>query len=266
MSALAGVIAVLLVGAASAPAEPAWLPGEHGGADVRLTIENWGGDVDLSGARQAYAHLGANGPTTHITVRITPPPGGMHGYSGRLRAPDAFGGELTLYCGDEYRRIEQPVFCGFDVPISSGLNRLTFDVQSASWEGRVEQTGTVFGGRVDQVSLLEARSPGGSWTVVPARGILRLPGAQNAAVRFRIMNIGDLPFRVPDSCQPDGIVWPGQQLLCGVYSSGSGPVLARAFRIPVQLVDPVGGGASYSITGTVVPGSGHDRNVVNRGS
>jgi len=63
------------------------------------------------------------------------------------------------------------------------------------------------------------------------------------------MNTGDLPFRVPESCQPDGTVWQYQQLLCPV--TGERPIysLAGDYAVPIVLEDPVGGGASYTIDG-----------------
>lgn len=255
MSVLPGVVALLIV----VQPLPTWVPGEHGGPDIHLSIENWGADVDLSTAQAAYAHLGANGPTTRVTVQIEPPPGGMHGFYGRLTAPDAFGGELKLYCGEEYRQVESTTYCFFDVPMSGGLNRLTFDLQSASWAGLVSKEGTVTGGRVGQVSVLEANRPDGSWALVPPYGELRLRGEQSSALRYRIMNTGDLPFRVPDSCQPDGTVWPDQQLLCAVR--GPRPVFALAgdYAVPVVLADPVGGGASFTIDGHLVAENGPSR-------
>jgi hypothetical protein len=215
-----------------------------------MTIENWGVDTDLSTSAAAFAHLGANGPTTHVTVTIAPPDGGMHGYYGRLTAPDAFGARLVLYCGDEYRRIESTVQCDFDVPMSSGVNHLTFDLQSASWEGIVSKEGRVIGGKVGRVSVLEAALPD-RWTVIPSTGTLTLRGEQTSELRYRILNTGTLPFRVPDSCQPGGTVWPNQQLLCQVRGPRPTFALEGDYSVPIELVDPVGGGASFTIDGSV---------------
>lgn len=247
----AGVVAVALtVGV------PAWVPGEGGGPQITMTVENWGEDADISTPVQAYAHLGANGPMTTVKVRIQPPSSGMHGYYGRLTAPDAFGGEVKLYCGDEYRRIDIVTYCMFDVPMSSGINHLTFDLQSASWDGIVSKQGTVYGGRVGQVAVLEASLPYDNWALVPGRGELRLRGEQTSSLRYRIMNTGDLPFKVPDSCQPNGTVWPYQQLLCTVRSPRPVYALAGDYALPIELVDPVGGGASFTIVGTLVAKNG----------
>lgn len=250
---LAGAIAVLLVGStAVAPGSGVprdWVPGEHGGPRIEMSIVNWGHDVDLAGSDTAWAHLGANGPATHVKVVITPPSSGMHGYFGRLTAPDAFGGELRLYCGIEYMRVDSVQRCYFDVPMSSGVNHLTFDLQSASWRGLVTQQGTVTAGRVGQVSVLEAALPYRNWAYVPPQGELSLRGELTSSLRYRIMNTGQLPFRVPESCQPDGTVWQYQQLLCPV--TGDRPIysLAGDYAVPIVLEDPVGGGASYTIDG-----------------
>jgi hypothetical protein len=256
MTVLAGVVAVLLAMSGTVtPAEPAvptWAPGEPGGPQISMSIVNWGDDVDLGGPVAAYAHLGANGPTTHIKVNITPPPSGMHGYYGRLSAPDAFGGEVKLYCGIEYMRIDSVQRCFFDVPMSSGVNHLRFDLQSASWKGIVSEDGAVIGGRVGQVSVLEASLPYNNWALVPTDDPLRLRGEQTSALRYRIMNTGEVPFRVPDSCQPAGTVWPYQQLLCAVRSPRPVFALAGDYSIPIEIEDPFGGGAAFTIDGTVV--------------
>ena len=247
MTVVAGAIALLLV--SGTPIAPATVTPFGSEATIEMSIVNWGQDVDLAGPVTAYAHLGANGPATHIKVDITPPSSGMHGYYGRLTAPDAFGGELKLYCGNEYMRVDSVQRCFFDVPMSGGINRIRFDLQSASWKGIITQEGTVTGGRVGQVAVLEAALPYRNWAYVPPDDILSIRGEQTSSLRYRIMNTGDLPFRVPDSCQPDGTVWPYQQLLCEV--SGQRPVysLAGDYAIPIELEDPVGGGASFTIDG-----------------
>lgn len=255
MNLLAGAVAVLLSSSAAiAPATPAprtWQPGEPGGPTIQMSIVNWGTDVDLAGSSAAYAHLGANGPLTHVKVEITPPSSGMHGYYGRLTAPDAFGGELKLYCGDEYRRIDLVQRCYFDVPMTRGINHLTFDLQSASWDGIVTQEGVVRGGSVGMVSVLEAMLPYRNWELVPADGEVAIRGEVTSALRYRIMNTGDMPFRAPESCRPDSIVWPYQQLLCQVRSPRPVYALAGDYSFPVYLEDPVGGGASFSLRGSV---------------
>jgi hypothetical protein len=246
-------VAVALAVVAGTPA-PAWVPGEHGGTGIRITVENWGTERDVSAPGSAvYAHPAAGGTTTRVTVTVTPDPGGLHGFYGRLTAPEAWGGEFRGYCGDEFHRIESPVICGFDVPMSGGLNHLIFDLQSASFAGIRTQTGVVRAGALDMVPVLEARQADGSWQPVPAGGTLALPGERTSALRYRILNTGDLPFRAPESCQADGTVWPGQQLLCSVR--GPRPVFALAgeYAIPVRLEDPVGGGASFALQARVVP-------------
>jgi hypothetical protein len=257
MTVLAGVISVLLaVGGTvtpAGPAVPAWAPGDVGGPRIDMSVVNWGEDVDLAGPDTAYAHLGANGPLTHIKVNITPPSSGMHGYYGRLTAPDAFGGEVKLYCGVEYMRVDSVQRCFFDVPMSSGVNHLKFDLQSASWKGLVTQEGKVTAGRVGRVSVLEASLPYNNWALVGTDDFaLRLRGEQTSALRYRIMNTGQIPFRVPDSCQPTGTVWPYQQLLCPVRGPRPVYALAGDYAVPIQLEDPFGGGAAFTIDGTLV--------------
>lgn len=248
----AGAIALLLAGStviAPAPAPHTWQPGEDGGPVIQMSIVNWGEDVDLSGGVMAYAHLGGNGPMTHIKVNITPPSSGMHGYYGRLTAPDAFGGEVKLYCGNEYMRVDSVQRCFFDVPMSSGLNHLRFDLQSASWRGIVTETGLVTGGRVGQVAVLEAALPYKNWALVPTDDVLAIRGENTSALRYRIMNTGDLPFKVPDSCQPGGTVWPYQQLLCQVRGDRPVYALAGDYSIPVTLIDPTGAETAFTIDG-----------------
>jgi len=253
--ALAGLISVLLVAGAGggpvSPVERASTADAPAGPVIHLSVVNWGDDVDLSSDIEAWAHLGANGPTTRVKVRIQPPSSGMHGYYGRLTAPDAFGGEQKLYCGEEYRRIDSVTYCFFDVPMSRGVNHLRFDLQSASWKGIVSQEGTVTGGQVGQVSVLEARLPYDNWALVPTDEPLRLRGEQTSALRYRIMNTGDLPFRVPDSCGPSGTVRPYQQLVCAVRSPRPVFALAGDYAIPIELKDPFGGGAAFTIDGTL---------------
>jgi hypothetical protein len=255
MNLLAGAVAALLLGstaAAPAPEPRAWVPGEHGSASIRMSIVNWGQDVDLSGTAAAYAHLGANGPSTKVRVDITPPSSGMHGFYGRLTAPDAFGGELVLYCGDEYRRIDSVQRCFFEVPMTRGINHLTFDLQSASWKGIISEEGVVHGASVGMSAVLEAALPYGNWAKVPADDALALRGEQTSELRYRIQNTGDMPFRAPGSCLPDGTVWQYQQLVCTVRSLRPVYALAGDYAVPIVLADPVGGGASFSIEGHLV--------------
>ena len=262
MNALAAVAVLLLAGSqtvtpvdsGSGPGpERSWVPGEHGGPSIHISVENWGEDVDLATPGvAAWAHLGANGPTTHVTVRIEPGEGGLHGYYGRLTAPDAFGGEQVSYCGDEYRQIDSYVICGFDVPMTRGLNHLRFDLQSASFDGIRSEEGIVIGASLEMVPVLEARQNDGSWRVVPSGGSLELQGEQTSALRYRILNTGDIPFRAQDACQDGGTVWPYQQLLCTLRTPRPVYALAGDYRVPILLEDPVGGGASFLLTGSVV--------------
>jgi len=262
MNALAAVAVLLLagsqtvtpVGSGSGPGpERSWVPGEHGAPSIHISVENWGEDVDLATPGvAAWAHLGANGPTTRVTVRIEPGEGGLHGYYGRLTAPDAFGGEQVSYCGDEYRQIDSYVICGFDVPMTRGLNHLTFDLQSASFDGIRSEEGIVIGASLEMVPVLEARQNDGSWRVVPSGGSLELQGEQTSTLRYRILNTGDIPFRAQDACQDGGTVWPYQQLLCTLRTPRPGYALAGDYHVPILLEDPVGGGASFLLKGSVV--------------
>lgn len=257
MSWVAGLLSVLLIGGmTAAPAERAWVPGEHGGTSIHLSVENWGEQVDLSTPGvAAWAHLGANGPTTHITVRIEPGENGLHGFYGRLKAPDAFGGPQVAYCGDEWHQIESYVLCQFDIPMTRGLNHLTFDLQSASFEGIQSQVGIVIGASLEMVPVLEVRNGDGSWTSVGSGGTFELPGNQTSALRYRIMNTGDIPFRAPDACQEGGTVWPYQQLLCTLRTPRPVYALAGDYHVPIRLEDPVGGGVSAVLEATIaVPG------------
>lgn len=264
MNIVAGAVVVLLIGSTGAipaatgggPGERTWVPGEKGGVSIHLSVENWGEDVDLSTPGvAAWAHLGANGPTTHVTVRIEPGENPLHGFYGRLTAPDAFGGEEVYYCGDEWHQIESFVICGFDVPMTRGLNHLEFDLQSASFEGIRTQVGIVIGASLEMVPILEARQDDGSWMSVPSGGEIEMPGNQTSSLRYRIMNTGDIPFRAPSACQEGGTVWPYQQLLCTLRSPRPVYALAGEYRVPIRLEDPVGGGASFLLEGTVaVPG------------
>jgi hypothetical protein len=101
------------------------------------------------------------------------------------------------------------------------------------------------------VPVLEARQDDGSWSVVPSGGAVEFRGEQTSALRYRIMNTGDIPFRVPDACQDGGTVWPYQQLLCQVRSPRPVYSLAGVYDVAIELEDPVGGGASFSIDGTL---------------
>jgi hypothetical protein len=186
-------------------------------------VPNWGEPADVSQSGNAvWAH---DSGLTHLTVTIDPGEQGLHGYYGRLRAPDAAGGELVLYCGDEYHRIESPVVCGFDVPMRTGVNRLEFDLQSASFEGIRTTVGGVIGGELDAVPVLEMRVADGRWQTIPRGGQPGFAGAPAGTLRYRILNTGDIPFRVPGSCQGEGTVWPYQQLLCSVREYRPYPVM-----------------------------------------
>jgi hypothetical protein len=238
----AGAVAVLVAlgGVPTAPAAGDWVPGEHGEPTVRITVQNWGEPADISEpGHAAWAH---DSGLTHLTVTIAPGVQGLHGYYGRLRASDATGGELELYCGDEYHRIESPVVCGFDVPMSTGVNRIAFDLQSASFEGIRTTVGGVIGGELDAVPVLELRAPDGRWQTIPRSGLLAFAGAPAGTLRYRIMNTGDIPFRVPGSCQGEGTVWPYQQLLCPVPKH-------RPLAVPLDVHDPAGGTMALVLAG-----------------
>jgi hypothetical protein len=265
MTFLAAVCALLLIGSTSSapPPERSWVPGEHGGPTIHLSVVNWGEDVDLSTPGvAAWAHLGANGPTTRVTVRIEPGENGLQGFYGRLKAPDAFGGPKVYFCGDEWHLAESFVICAFDIPMTRGLNHLEFDLQSHSFNGIQTQVGTVLGASLEMVPLLEARRPDGSWQTVPNDGEIELAGTQTSALRYRILNTGDIPFRAPDLCQKGGTVWPYQQLLCTLRSPRPGFALAGDYQVPIVLEDPVGGGASFLLEGRVtVPGIAFPRTL-----
>jgi hypothetical protein len=259
----AGAVAVLVAlgGVPAAPAVGGWVPGEHGGPTVRITVQNWGEDTDI--AEPGHAAWAHDSGLTRLTVTIDPGAQGMHGYYGRLRAPDASGGELVLYCGDEYHRIESPVVCGFDVPMSSGVNRIVFDLQSASFEGIRTTVGGVIGGDLDAVPVLELRAPDGRWQAIPRGGLLGFAGAPAGTLRYRIMNTGDIPFRVPGSCQGEGTVWPYQQLLCPVREyrpyAGMAVGLAGPVVVPLDVRDPAGGTMTLVLAGRVAaPVEGSD--------
>lgn len=253
MNIAAVLLSLLLIGSTgAAPPERSWVPGEHGATSIHLSVENWGEDVDLSTPGvAAWAHLGANGPMTHVTVRIEPGENPLHGFYGRLTAPDAFGGEQVYYCGEEWHVIESYVLCQFDVPMTRGLNHLTFDLQSGSFDGIKTQVGIVIGASLDMVPVLEARAADGSWDSVPSGGVVEVPGPLTSALRYRIMNTGDIPFRVPGACQEGGTVWPYQQLLCTLRTPRPGYSLAGEYQVPIRLEDPAGGIASLVLKGTV---------------
>jgi hypothetical protein len=254
MNLLAGAVAVALV--ATAPGSGAWVPGEHGGVSIHMSIVNWGEDVDISTpGHAAWAHLAADGASTHIAVVIDPGEEGLHGYYGRLKAPDANGGPKYYYCGDEFRRMDTTFICGFDVPMTRGLNHFTFDLQSASYAGMITAQGVIIGGSLDVTPVLEARQPDGSWKVVPHGGDVEMRGEETGALRYRLMNTGDIPFRAPSSCQNDGTTWPYQQLLCILRGPRPGFALAGDYSVPITLEDPAGGDASFVLEGrVVVPG------------
>lgn len=231
---------------------PSWVPGEETEPTIAISVQNWGTEVVLGepGA-VAFAHLAANGPTTHVTVTVSPGRDGLQGYVGRLTAPDAFGGELLLYCGDETGRTESAVVCGFDVPMSRGPNRVRFDLQSASFAGIRTAEAVVHGGVLEQLAFFEVQV-GGSW--VPVTGdTVRLPGGSTSALRYRLFNTGDIPFRATTSCQPDGTVWPSQQLVCPVRGPRPVYALMGGHTVAMRLEDPVGGGAAYSVAVEIEP-------------
>ena len=251
MTAVAGVVAVLVAlgGIPAAPAAGGWVPGEHGEATARITVENWGADVDIAEPGQAaWAH---DTGITHVTVTIDPGMQGLHGSYGRLRAPDAAGDGLVEYCGDEYHQIESPVVCGFDVPMTTGINRISFDLQSASFAGIRTTEGAVIAGSMDAVPVLEVRLRDGQWQAVPPGGLLGFAGAPASPLRYRIMNTGDIPFRVPSSCQGGGTVWPYQQLLCPIRSTRPAYGMSGPVAVPLDVHDPAGGAQTVLLAGRV---------------
>ncbi len=125
--------------------------------------------------------------------------------------------------------------------MTRGLNHLEFDLQSASFDGIQTQVGIVIGASLEMVPVLEARQGDGSWRTVPSGGEIELPGTQTSALRYRIMNTGDIPFRAPGLCQNGGTVWPYQQLLCTLRTPRPVYALAGDYRVPIRLEDPVGG-------------------------
>lgn len=241
-------------GAGADPDPDSPLGGDEG---VSLTVRNWGDDVSLlDAAKPGWAHLAAQAGPTMVTVRIatTEATPLFRGYVLKLTAPDSFGGRQELYCSDQYHVIESSVECTFGVEVTRGVNDLHVVFQAGNMREGVEAHGQLRGAELEVVRGLEVRIADDGWMPVGARGVDVAPGAQTSALRFRLLNTGDIPFRVVDGCQP-GTVWPDQQIVCPVRAPRPAFALAGDYEIPVKIEDPAGGIAALTVTGTIrVPG------------
>lgn len=224
---------------------------------ISLTVVNWGEPATLlDPAQPAWAHLAANAAPTNVTVTVRADGEAYRGgYALRLTAPDAFGGEAEFVCSDQYQVIETQVRCTFPVPITRGINDIYVVFQAGSMDDGIDAHGQVRGAELQVVSFIEVKDPNAGWFAVRSGAEVRLFGALTSSLRYRLLNTGDIPFRLTsDGCR-SGTVYPDQQLLCTLRGPRPAYALAGTYDKSIRLEDPAGGQSAFDLTASVrVPG------------
>lgn len=253
-------LALALATSAVAPAAPIAgdrLPDAPIGGDPRIsvTVVNWGEPVTLLDQSQpAWAHLAANAAPTNVTVTVRTDGDIFRGYVLKLTAPDAFGGSQDFVCSDQYQVIESEVQCTFPVPVTRGVNDLYVVFQAGNMDDGLQAHGQLRGAELQVVTLVEVKTADAGWTSVSEARPVTLKGSQTSALRYRLLNTGDIPFQVSNGCQ-SGTVYPDQQLLCTLRGPRPGYALAGIYDERIRLEDPAGGQASFELKAAVrVPG------------
>lgn len=256
-SATAVLVSVALAagGLIGAPTGDSRLSDTPVGGDPRisLTVVNWGKPATLlDPARPAWAHLAANSAPTKVTVTVrTDGEAFRGGYALRLTAPDAFGGEAEFVCTDQYRVIDTKVQCSFPVPITRGVNDIYVVFQSGDMDEGLDAHGEIRGAELQVVSIVEVKDPNAGWFAVRSGSEVQLFGALTSALRYRLLNTGDIPFRlIGDGCK-SGTVYPDQQLLCTLRGPRPAYALAGDYLKPIRLEDPAGGQAAFYLEASV---------------
>ncbi len=256
-SAAAVLVSVALAagGLTGAPIDDSRLADTPVGGDPRisLTVVNWGEPATLlDPARPAWAHLAANAAPTTLTVTVRADGEAFRGgYALRLTAPDAFGGEAEFVCADQYRVIESAIRCSFPVPITRGVNDIHVVFQSGDMDEGIEAHGQIRGAELDVVSIVEVKDPNAGWFAVRSGSEVQLFGALTSSLRYRLLNTGDIPFRLTSGGCQSGTVYPDQQLLCTLRGPRPAYALAGDYVKPIRLEDPAGGQAAFDLEASV---------------
>ena len=230
-------------------------PGSTGESDapasgdpiISMTVDNFGEPVStLDPSHPAWGRLALAGGPQIVTLTVATNGEHFLGYAARLTAPDAPGAQENFVCADENHVIESKVTCQFEVPMAAGENHLDVVFQALNESEPTEAHGVVRAGALQSRAGLQVQQPDGRWINVPDGGNTEVRAALPGAVRYVVLNTGQIPFRVAGSCSetalhPDGV------LVCPLRASRPGIALGGDYRIPVRIVDAGGGTDSFTI-------------------
>ncbi|CAN5141351.1 hypothetical protein BH11ACT3_BH11ACT3_18090 [soil metagenome] len=221
-----------------------------GGPTITMSIDNFGEPASLLDPdNRAWAHLTANAAPITVTVTIQPGVDPVRGYTVQFSAPDAFQGPQVQYCADQWHTFDVPIQCQFVVPVSRGENRIDVEFHTFSGPGIVSH-GAIYGGELAVSAQLQVLDAGSIWRTIPDDGF-EVPGERRSAVRYVIVNIGDIPFQPSDACRST-LLQPGSFIACPVRTARPAFALAGDYAVPVHLNDPAGGVASFLVEGRVI--------------
>ncbi len=144
--------------------------------------------------------------------------------------------------------------CTVKIPMGGGVNTVEVTV---SIEGTpIESvTGFIRGGTVAADVGYELRDATGRWTSVAHDQNVALPATMQTALRYAIVNVGTIPFRVTEGCS-DRLLQPHQQLTCTMRGVRPAQSLAGEYRQHVAVRDLAGHPLALELRGSVTAFSG----------
>jgi hypothetical protein len=250
---LTGVVAVLLaIGGAvlpvSGPPQPD-LP-TSSGLSVTMTAVNDGHPVSLlDQANPGWAHPGL-GNTEKVTVTVHLAGALVHHWRSHLDAPDAFQGLELQDCHGDEQAPPSEVSCVFDVSVTAGLNHLQFRFSADDDDVVASASGYLMGGSVGWNAGWEMLDATGQWSAISHDEVIALPATLPSALRYVVINSGQVPFRVIDGCGHQ-VLLAGAQLVCLVHGVRTVQSLAGEYRQPLNFVDVAGQAGGVELRTTI---------------
>ena len=249
---LTGAVALLVVAGAvvpvSGPPQPD-LP-TSGGVSVTMTVVNNGHPVSLlDQANPGWAHTGV-GVSEKVTVTVHLPGASVHHWQSHLDAPEAFQGRELQDCRGDEEAPPHDVSCVFDVSVVEGMNLLPFHFTADGGNVVASAIGYLMGGALAWTAGWEVLDATGQWSAISHDELIELPATLSSALRYVVINSGQVPFRVVDGCGQRVIV-AGAQLVCLLRGVRPVQSLAGDYLKPLNLVDVVGQAGGVELRTTI---------------
>lgn len=219
-----------------------------------MTAVNDGHPVSLlDQANPGWAHPGL-GNTEEVTVTVHLDGASVHHWRSHLDAPDAFQGLELQDCHGDEQAPPSDVSCVFDVSVAAGLNHLQFRF-SADDDVGASAVGYLMGGSVAWTAGWEVLDATGQWSAISHDELIELPATLPSALRYVVINSGQVPFRAIDGCRQQVLV-AGAQLVCPVRGVRPAQSLAGEYRQLLNFLDVAGAPGGVNLDTTIRPFAG----------